>query len=210
MASDGKFKVNAALLEKLTKSPMEGISANLINQHFDLYKGYVNNANALLKEIASGSLSGAALVDRRRRLGFEIDGVIMHELFFENLTPANTKAEGAVEAFFNKYYGSFDKFMKAIEEVGATRGVGWVAVMYDAATDLLTTTWVEEHHLGVLAQAQPLLLIDCWEHAFILDFKATGRGSYIKTVTQHIDWEVVAKRIEAATAGKVVGRAVAK
>ena len=64
---------------------MEGISQELLRQHFDLYKGYVNNANALLKDITSGAVTGASLTDRRRRLGFELDGVYMHELFFENI-----------------------------------------------------------------------------------------------------------------------------
>ena len=209
MSMEPKFKVNEALLEKLLKAPMEGISQELLRQHFDLYKGYVNNSNALLKDIASGAVTGAALTDRRRRLGFEIDGVFMHELFFENLTPANTVAPEAIQAFFAKHFGSYEKFTKEVEEAGATRGVGWVAVLYDRCTDLVTVTWVEEHHLGMLAQAQPLMLIDCWEHAFILDFKSTGRGPYIKTITKHIDWDVVAKRIECATNGQTVARAVA-
>ena len=209
MSAQPKFTINNALLEKITSAPMEGISQELLRQHFDLYKGYVNNANALLKDIASGTVTGAALVDRRRRLGFEIDGVFMHELFFENITPANTEVPEPVKAFFAKHYGTYEKFAKEVEEAGATRGVGWVAVMYDCHTDLVTTTWVEEHHLGMLAQAQPLMLIDCWEHAFILDFKSTGRGAYVKTICKHIDWDVVSKRIESATKGQLVVRCVA-
>ena len=204
-----KFKINNALLEKITSAPMEGISQELLRQHFDLYKGYVNNANALLKDITSGAVTGASLTDRRRRLGFELDGVYMHELFFENIIPANTTAPQAIQEFFAKHYGSFDKFVAEVEAAGATRGVGWVAVMYDCHTDLVTTTWVEEHQLGMLVQNQPLFLIDCWEHAFILDFKSTGRGPYVKTIFKHIDWDVVSKRLDAATKGQVVGRFVA-
>ncbi|KAH7829469.1 Iron/manganese superoxide dismutase [Monocercomonoides exilis] len=208
MSAPGPFKVNEELLAKLLASPMEGISANAINQHFDLYKGYVTNANALLGEIKSGAHTGAALIDRRRRLGFEVDGVYMHELFFENLTPANTTAPSAVQNFFVKYFGSFEKFVAEVENAGSTRGVGWVAVLYDHSADLCTVTWVEEHHLGMLVNVEPLLLIDCWEHAFVLDYKTTGRGPYVKAILKHIDWDVVAHRVEAAVAGRSVMRAV--
>ncbi|KAK2948528.1 putative Superoxide dismutase [Blattamonas nauphoetae] len=208
--SAGNYKLNEGLLAKMTAKPMEGISENLLKQHFDLYKGYVTNANNLLKELSSGAHTGQAAVDRRRRLGFEVNGVIMHELFFENLSPENTTPGDQVKAFFSKYYGSWEKFIAELENAGGTRGVGWVAVMFDKLTDTLTTTWVEEHHLGMLANMEPLLLVDCWEHAFIVDFGSTGRGNYVKTLLKHIDWEVVCKRIVSAEGNLQVVRCVQK
>jgi Fe-Mn family superoxide dismutase len=208
MSAEPKFKVNTGLLDKLLKAPMEGISQNLLTQHFDLYKGYVTQANTLLAELQSGTLTGASIIDRRRRLGFELDGVYMHEYFFENLTPAVTTPPDQAKAFFTKYFGTYDKFVADLENAGSTRGVGWVAVLYDHNADVCVTTWVEEHHLGMLADAQPILLIDCWEHAFILDFKSTGRGAYVKQIYKHIDWDVVTRRITEATQGKAITRAV--
>ncbi|KAH7817105.1 Iron/manganese Superoxide dismutase [Monocercomonoides exilis] len=117
----------------------------------------------------------------------------MHELFFENLTPANATAPSAVHNFFVKYFGSFVKFVAEVENAGSTRGV---------------VTWVEEHHLGMLVNVEPLLLIDCWEYAFVLDYKTTGRGPHVKAILKHIDWDVVAHRVEAAVAGRSVMRAV--
>jgi Fe-Mn family superoxide dismutase len=201
----GRYSVKENLLKKLLAQPFE-LSANLINQHFDLYKGYVTNANALINEIKSGAYSGQSLIDRRRRLGFEINGVVLHELFFENLTPATTTAPPEVQSFFTTEYGTFDKFIAEVENAGSTRGVGWVGVFYDAATKSITTEWIEEHHLGTLANVEPILLLDCWEHAFIVDFKSTGRGAYVKAALKHIDWAVVQTRITAALSGKSVGR----
>lgn len=210
MSAPAKFKINESLLAKITAAPMDGFTTEMLTQHFDLYKGYVNQSNALLAEIHGGSLTGAALIDRRRRLGFEIDGIFMHELFFENLTPKSAPAPAPVQEFFAKHCGSFEKFIAEVENAGSTRGVGWIAVMYDNNTDFLTVTWVEEHHLGVIVNSNPLLLIDCWEHAFIRDFKTTGRGPYVKASLKYIDWEVVGKRIQAVTSGRTVCRAIAK
>src|SRR5690348_2980307 len=65
---------------------MPGFSDDLLKMHFKLYEGYVKNANELLAKLQSmngtGSYEFGAL---KRRLGWEFDGMRLHELYFDNL-----------------------------------------------------------------------------------------------------------------------------
>jgi Fe-Mn family superoxide dismutase len=44
----------------------------------------------------------------------------------------------------------------------------------------------------------PLLVMDVWEHAFILDYKPSERPKYIEAFLANVDWNVVGKRLETA------------
>ena len=68
---------------------MEGFSQTLLNNHFTLYQGYVNNTNKLLGIIVSmvkeGKIGTPEYAEVKRRLGFEFDGMRLHEYYFGNL-----------------------------------------------------------------------------------------------------------------------------
>src|SRR5262245_3940669 len=70
---------------------LEGISDDQLAEHFKLYEGYVENVNALNADlmalIAGGKASGKnpEFAELTRRLGFEYNGMILHEYYFSNL-----------------------------------------------------------------------------------------------------------------------------
>jgi len=68
---------------------MEGFSEALLKNHFTLYQGYVTNTNKvldtldlMLKEAKTGTIEFAEV---KRRLGWEFNGMRLHEYYFENL-----------------------------------------------------------------------------------------------------------------------------
>src|SRR4029078_13629859 len=71
-----------------------GISDAQVEEHLALYAGYVKQVNALNQELADmlsrGQASGKSpeLAELTRRLGFEYNGMILHEYYFGNLRPA--------------------------------------------------------------------------------------------------------------------------
>src|SRR5215470_12711044 len=73
---------------------LDGISDDQIAEHLKLYVGYVKQVNALNTELAEmrgrGHASGTnpEFAELTRRLGFEYNGMILHEYYFENLRPA--------------------------------------------------------------------------------------------------------------------------
>ena len=90
------------------------------------------------------------------------------------------------------------KERKALEKefkgIAAMRGVGWVILAHDKKEGKLMNVWVGEHDEGHLAGATPLLVVDVWEHAFMLDY-GIKRADYINVCMSLIDWHAVEERL---------------
>jgi len=183
---------------------LDGLSADQIGEHLALYAGYVKQVNALNAELAAlrerGRASGRDLTfaELTRRLGFEYDGMILHEYYFANLrpgagprpAPTSKIAQGLTESF-----GSIEQWHIDYQAIGGMRGIGWVLLCQDPVTRQLTNHWVTLHHDGVPAGFKPLLVMDVWEHAFMRDYKATEKGRYIDAFLRNVDWRVVEQRL---------------
>ena len=75
------------------------------------------------------------------------------------------------------------------------RGVGWSVLYQDPIEGRLINTWIGEHQIGHLAGGTPLLIMDVWEHAFMLDY-GTDRMAYIKAFFNNVNWEAAAERYQ--------------
>lgn len=193
------------LLAKLNANEgLDGISKDLIEQHFGLYKGYVANLNALRKELAEGREAGASgpqVADRRRRFGFEYNGVVLHELYFSNMVPGGSRPGQGIIDLLERQFGSYEKWEADFKATGATRGVGWAILYCDPSTGALNNHFVELHESGNVAGFQPILVMDVWEHAYILDQGAAGRPKYIEAFLRNVDWAVAEERLNKALQG---------
>jgi superoxide dismutase, Fe-Mn family len=107
-----------------------GFSEKLLNDHFTLYQGYVKNTNTLIKRLAEeikadrGATAGFA--EMKRRFGWELDGMRLHELYFENFGKGPTKlpASDRLHAQLVKDFGSLEEWTKDFKATGAMRGIG--------------------------------------------------------------------------------------
>jgi len=182
---------------------MKGFSEQLLKNHFTLYQGYVTNTNKitdavrmLLKEDRMGTPEFAEL---KRRLGWEFNGMRLHELYFENMAKGETQLDRN-SALFKKIVENFETYEdweKVFRAVGAMRGVGWVVLYYDTASGKLFNIWVNEHDVGHLAGCKPLLVMDVFEHAFMIDY-GLKRADYIEAFFKAINWNVASRRFDNA------------
>ena len=133
----------------------------------------------------------------KRRFGWEFNGMRLHELYFGNMAKKKTTLleSSALHKLMTHTFGSFQKFQDAFVDTGKMRGIGWVVVAHDPVGKKLLNLWVNEHDVGHLAGTAPLLVMDVFEHAFMLDY-GLNRADYIKAFTDAIDWSVVQKRFE--------------
>jgi Fe-Mn family superoxide dismutase len=183
-------------------SGVEGLSQRTLETHRSLYEGYVKETNALLPLVKGGLGAGESTVDRLnydglvRRFAFEHNGMVLHELFFDVLRGKNSspRSKGAFADAVAHHFGSYEAWEADIQNLAKTRGVGWILTVKCGAHDSVNNMWVEEHHLGVLAESRILLAIDLWEHAYLLDFKPTERPQYLKALFDNIDWDAVDAR----------------
>ena len=181
---------------------LNGISDKTLELHFGLYKGYVTNTNTLNQQISdllsSGQAGSPAFSEITRRLGFEYNGMRLHEYYFSNMTPSgntNPATGSAIEQAIIDSFGSFDTWKTDFTKVGAMRGVGWAITYQDPFTKRLSNHWVTLHEDGNPAGFTPILVMDAWEHAFLLDYKPAERSKYIEAFFTNINWKAVEDRL---------------
>lgn len=196
----------------LKPTGLKGISENQVAQHWKLYEGYVTNTNALRTELEAlrieGKAGGPLYTDRRRRFGFEYNGMVLHEYYFGNLTAgARGLAEGsALRATLVKEFGSFDDWREDFVKAGASRSIGWAILYLDPAAGALNNHFVQLHEEGNVSGFVPILVMDVWEHAYMVDYGALGRPDYMRAFSENINWDVAARRYDEAVAGKIPAR----
>lgn len=173
---------------------MEGFNDSLLNMHFKLYEGYVKNTNDLLTKISTLDPATAEYGALKRRLGWEFDGMCLHELYFENLggkTPPDKKS--SLYAAMTAQFGSFEAWKKDFIATGMIRGIGWSILYFDPLEKKLINTWINEHDTGHLATGSPILIMDVFEHAYITQY-GLDRARYIDAFFKNINWAVVEGR----------------
>jgi Fe-Mn family superoxide dismutase len=179
---------------------LRGLSTLQIETHLELYAGYVNNTNKLNEQLAelaaTGKAGTPAYSELIRRLGFEYNGMRLHELYFENLTPhyEPPKPESALYRELDRTFGRFERWQRDFTAVASMRGVGWAILYLDPETGRLSNHWISLHEHGHPAGFQPLLVMDVWEHAFLVDYRPTERAKYIEAFFANVSWPVVAAR----------------
>lgn len=182
---------------------ISGMSDALLKNHFALYQGYVNNINKLseilenlIKEEKSNSVEYAEM---KRRFGWEWNGMRLHELYFGNMAKENKELnnDSSLLAKVNENFESFENWEKDFRSAAAIRGIGWVILYYDKESDGVFNIWVNEHDVGHLAGCAPLLVLDVFEHAYVLDY-GIKRADYIEAFMKAIDWKAVEERFNSA------------
>ena len=182
---------------KLIGTP--GFSETLLKNHFTLYQGYVTNTNKVLDILGlmakDGRTASPEYAELKRRLGWEFNGMRLHELYFENLggqaplDPASKLARRIAE-----HYGDVESWEKDFRATGAMRGIGWIVLYEDTTNGRLINFWINEHDVSHPAGGQPLLVMDVFEHAYMPDY-GLKRADYIETFFKAIDWVAAGARL---------------
>jgi len=178
---------------------MQGFSDTLLKNHFTLYQGYVTNTNKVMANLAAmlkeGKEGTPEFAELKRRLGWEFNGMRLHELYFENLGGDGdpTKAPNLTKRV-EAQFGSVDACAKDFMATAAMRGIGWVVLDEDPQTGRLINAWINEHDVGHPAGGNPLLVMDVFEHAYLPDY-GLKRGDYIQAFFQNINWPAVEARL---------------
>ena len=194
---EGKMAYNAKDYNRLLG--MEGFSDTLLKNHFTLYQGYVTNTNKsmdlldqLLKEGKTGTPEYAEV---KRRLGWEFNGMRLHEYYFENLGgKKGINKTGKLYQKLAQSFGSYEAWEKDFKATGAMRGIGWAVLYQDVLDGRFINFWINEHDVGHPSGGMPILIMDVFEHAFMIDY-GLKRADYIEAFLKNINWEEAEKRL---------------
>lgn len=178
---------------------MKDFSETLLQNHVTLYQGYVANANKLLElldvMLKEGNSSRPEYAELKRRLGWEFNGMRLHELYFGNLCGTGVLAPGCrLSEKLADSFGSKEAWETDFRATGAMRGIGWAGLYQDTANGRLINFWINEHEVGHPTGCRPILIMDVFEHAFMLDY-GLKRAVYIDAFFSNIDWSVAESRL---------------
>ena len=195
--------MNVYTPKKWNLSGLQGISDETLQIHFGLYEGYVKNTNLLSEQIAAmraaGKNAGAdpAYAEIVRRLGWEFNGMRLHEYYFDNLSAApSALGSGKLHDLIGSSFGSLENFKKDFAAIGGMRGIGWAIAFHDKTAGQLVNVWIGDHNINELAGCEPVLVMDLWEHAFFRDYKPAEKGKYIESFMAHVDWSICESRVK--------------
>jgi Fe-Mn family superoxide dismutase len=187
-------------------SGLNGISDETLEMHFKLYEGYVKETNKLTEKISEFLADGKvdqeempAYSELTRRLGFEYNGMVLHEYYFANMKKGGNTDPSNSSNFYKsaeQSFGSYAIWKTDFMSVGKMRGVGWAICYQNPANGRVSNHWISLHETGNVAGFEPVLVMDVWEHAFLLDYKPAERPKYIEAFFSNIDWNAVEARLK--------------
>ncbi len=181
---------------------LEGISEAQIKAHLGLYQGYVNKLNEIETALASsdpkgGNYSYNAYSELKRREAVAFNGAYLHELYFDNLAAPGQSPDKAFVAAAEKSFGSLDAWMAHTKGAAASTP-GWVLTTYNRVDHSLHNYVLYEHHIGLPVHQDVILALDCWEHAYMVDY-STAKAKYLEAFLKNVNWALVGERLKKAS-----------
>lgn len=180
--------------------PLDGISQKQLDVHIKLYEGYVKFLNTLeekQKEMMLDTEKNAyALGELTRRIGFEFNGMRMHEHYFDQWTGSPAPITGALADALSAQYGSMEAWKAQFTGVAMMRGIGWAILSYDQVGKKFFNHFVADHELGQLGDTTPILALDMWEHAFMVDYVPAEKAKYVEAFFKNLNGGIITSRFK--------------
>ena len=179
---------------------MEGFSETLLKNHFTLYQGYVTNTNKVIdtlnQMLKDGKTATPEYAELKRRLGWEFNGMRLHEYYFENLGgKGGIKKDGKLAKNITDSFGSYELWEKDFKSTGTMRGIGWVATYQDVTNGNLLNFWINEHDVSHPSGCNLILIMDVFEHAYMIDY-GLKKADYIEAFFKNINWAIAESRLK--------------
>ena len=179
------------------------VTRKQFDDHITLYKGYVTKTNEITNALATATPETLAAANAtyslfrglKRGQTYALDGVILHERYFENLGERTTPMGRKTQQLLDTYFGGAQKW-QADFTATALSARGWCILAYEQRTAACTNFLFDNHHDGQVTAAYPLVVLDMYEHAYFLDY-GTDKAAYVNRFIAQIPWDNIEKRVAA-------------
>ena len=152
--------MNYKVQDHLKPKALTGISDDQIGQHWKLYEGYVKSANGLLDGTAKAEAGSPVWAELKRRLGFEVDGIVLHEYYFGTSPPAPSSPRSALAVDLGAAWGSVAAWREDFTQTGGMRGSAWRSSTGSRHRRPLQLVGIEPR-AGHPAGFNPVLVLTC-------------------------------------------------
>jgi Fe-Mn family superoxide dismutase len=183
---------------------IRGLSERLLRSHYDNNSGgAVRRLHAIQTQLASLDWATAPnfLVNGLKREELiAMNSMILHELYFDCIGGGGNP-EGALEDAIRRDFGSVERWRAEFTAMGKAQGggSGWTLLTYSRRDGRLVNAWAADH-THTVANGQPLLALDMYEHSYHIDY-GPNAGAYVDAFMQVIRWDTVSALFERTARG---------
>ena len=178
---------------------LKGFSDEQLKQHFALYEGYINKINELETRIKSFDTNNPDTINYRgwhMEQTSMLNGAVLHELYFGNLGNLSKEPKDTLKKMIDRDFGNTQSFIGHLKTVGKIAH-GWSLAALNYRTGKINVYGLERHNLNVPVMVYPILVLDVYEHAYMIDY-GTDRKKYLDAFVADLDWKPVEERLEMA------------
>jgi len=175
------------------------LSAEQLQPHFTAHyggalRGYGNADARLQNSVIEGTaIEPAAYGALQRARTSKGNSVLLHELYFGGLIGKQLEPGSKLLGMIEKRFGTLDRWAEDFK-ASARAAAGWAMLTIHPVNGNLYNVISDEHAMGVLCMATPLVVIDVYEHAFYIDYQ-NRKADYIDKFMNHINWAQASKRL---------------
>ncbi len=200
-AYNAQEQVAAKTFPNLTT--VEGISQNQLSQHMELYNAYVKKTNeiqsqimAMTPELDKMNPTYSPYRELHVEQSYALNGVILHEYYFENLGNAHKKPTETemLHKLISQEFGSWENYANHLLALGKSMR-GWAITGYNMRDHRIHNYGLDLHNQLAPVNVIPLLVLDVYEHAYMIDF-GTKRPAYLDAFMRNVNWDVVDQRLK--------------
>lgn len=155
-------------------------------------------ADAKLEESAKSGMAAdpAAFAHLKRLVNSRGNSVVLHEFYFDGLASKPVDPQRDLRAALEQRFGSLEKWSGDFI-ASAKEAAGWAMLVKHPVNGKLYNVVSDEHAMGVLWMAVPIVVIDTYEHAYYVDYQ-NRKAEYVEKFMSHIDWDEANSRFRLA------------
>lgn len=180
------------------------LSPGNVQNHIELYQGYIENFNKTSTALDSVDKSDVNSNNSRFRSlkndeTYNMNGAYLHELYFANIGDAQSRISMDSLSFMrlNRDFGSFDNWQKDFIACGLSSRCGWVVTYLNMYTQTYMNCAIDLHSEHVPVGMYPVIVMDVWQHAYYRDY-LKDVNSYMNAMMKQLRWSIIEKRFEKA------------
>jgi superoxide dismutase, Fe-Mn family len=197
------LKLNEALSaqEKVFTINTDFLSSDNIENHKQLYEGYLKNfneANLKLDAVNKSNVNSSRSDFRSLKLDetYNLNGVYLHELYFANIgdNRSEIKMDSLSYMRLSRDFGSFDNWQKDFLACCNGSQCGWAVTYLNTYTQTYMNAMIDLHTNNIPFGSVPVIVMDVWQHAYYRDY-LKDVNTYSKAMMKQLNWNIIEERI---------------
>ncbi len=136
----------------------------------------------------------SAIRELKREQVHALNSVLLHELYFDGLSGQGGDPGEAAKEALQRRFGSLEKWLEDFK-AAAIAARGWAVLSLLPANGKLYNVTTDVHDVGPIVSGIPLVVIDCYEHAYYVDYR-NKKGDYVAAYPKFIDWQEIERRVK--------------